>query len=58
LQSILEKVDIPASQRKAHESSTMVEYTSKLDIYSHANRSLPPVFPQVLLGIKFWIRIH
>jgi len=36
--SILEKVDIPASQRKAHESSTMVEYTSKLDIYSHANR--------------------
>lgn len=36
--SILEKMDIPASQRKAHESSTLVEYTSKLDIYSNANR--------------------
>jgi hypothetical protein len=47
LQSILEKVDIPASQRKAHESSTMVEYTSKLDIYSHANRSFPAFFLQM-----------
>jgi hypothetical protein len=37
-------MDIPAAQRKAHESSTLVEYTSKLDIYSNANRSVSNPF--------------
>jgi len=36
--SILEVMDIPAAQRKAGQASTMVDYTSNLDIYSKANR--------------------
>merc|ERR1719245_264714 len=31
-------MDIPAAQRKAGEASTLVDYTSNLDIYSKANR--------------------
>jgi len=36
--SILEKVDIPAHQRTARESSTQVEYTSNLNMYSTAHK--------------------
>merc|ERR1719245_1923201 len=31
-------MDIPAAQRKAGQASTMIDYTSNLDIYSKANR--------------------
>jgi len=36
--SILEVMDIPAAQMKAGQASTMVDYTSNLDIYSQAHR--------------------
>jgi len=36
--TILEAMDIPAAQRQAGRASTMVDYTSNLDIYSRANR--------------------
>lgn len=36
--SILEKMDIPAGQKKARESSTNIEYTSNLNMYSTANK--------------------
>jgi len=36
--SILEVMDIPAAQMKAGRASTMVDYTSNLDIYSQAHR--------------------
>jgi len=37
-QSILEKMDIPGAQRKAAASTTSVDYTGSLDIYSQACR--------------------
>jgi len=37
-ESILEVMDIPAAQMKAGRASTMVDYTSNLDIYSQAHR--------------------
>jgi len=36
--SILEKMDIPAGQKKARESSTNIEYVSNLNMYSAANK--------------------
>merc|ERR1719154_642283 len=36
--SILEKFDIPAGQKKARESSTNIEYVSNLNMYSTANK--------------------
>jgi len=37
-QSILEKMDIPAGQKKARECSTNIEYVSNLNMYSTANK--------------------
>merc|ERR1711877_62405 len=37
-QSILEKMDIPAGQKKAREASTNIEYISNLNMYSTANK--------------------
>merc|ERR1712183_1190912 len=36
--SILEKMDIPAGQKKARECSTNIEYVSNLNMYSTANK--------------------
>jgi len=36
--SILEKLDVPSGQVRAHESTTNVEYSGNLNIYSNANR--------------------
>merc|ERR1711887_122432 len=36
--SILEKMDIPAGQKKAREASTNIEYISNLNMYSTANK--------------------
>merc|ERR1712240_780402 len=36
--SILEKMDVPAGQKKARESSSNIEYVSNLNMYSTSNR--------------------